>query len=282
MLRRGLAALVAGIIFSQVAAAGDVGNRHSNAVRSQGNLKPAAQMTHGSGRKHGESRAYSGRGAQRGMTAGRMNGQAPGNFRTTGYSENTDVVYVNQNQQAPIPIENAPVIPNMDPTTGPQLFSAVPAGHTGGPVPVYPGQNWQQYSAPIPVHQTSGAQFSPISHEGMQGPVSMGMEGPATFNEPTGQYPETGASLYPAPVPGIPWQIGGASIPNAALHPHEMLYAHRYRAMYPPYYYKVNGGWMVTPFGVWSHEDWKLQGTTVDVNYRSSISPFSLYRGKGH
>jgi len=37
-------------------------------------------------------------------------------------------------------------------------------------------------------------------------------------------------------------------------------------------------GWMVTPFGVWSKEDWKLQGTQVDVKYHSSISPFTLFK----
>jgi hypothetical protein len=93
-----------------------------------------------------------------------------------------------------------------------------------------------------------------------------------------GMYPQTGAALYPAPRPGIPHQVGGIAIENQAFHPHEMLYAHKYKAMYPPYYYKVNGGWMVTPFGVWSHEDWKLQGTTVDVKYKSHISPFTLFK----
>ena len=86
------------------------------------------------------------------------------------------------------------------------------------------------------------------------------------------------AALYPAPKPGIPQQVGGTAIVNQAFHPHEMLYPHRYKAMYGPYYYKVNGGWMVTPFGVWSKENWKLQGTTVDVKYKSHISPFSMFK----
>ena len=97
-----------------------------------------------------------------------------------------------------------------------------------------------------------------------------------------GMYPQTGSALYPCPVPGIPHQIGGAQIMNQAFHPHEMLYAHEYHAMYPPYYYKVNGGFMVTPFGVWSHEDWKLQGTQVDVKYKSHISPFSMFHPPNH
>lgn len=84
-------------------------------------------------------------------------------------------------------------------------------------------------------------------------------------------------SLYPAPRPGIPHQVGGTIIPTHALHPHEMLYPHRYKSMYGPYYYKVRGHWMVTPFGVWSNENWKLKGTTVDVKYKSHISPFALF-----
>ena len=90
-------------------------------------------------------------------------------------------------------------------------------------------------------------------------------------------YPQTGAALYPAPLPGIPHQVGGTSITNPALQPHEMLYPHQYKALYGPYYYQVHGGWMVTPFGVWSQENWKLKGTEVDVKYKSHISPFSFF-----
>lgn len=90
-------------------------------------------------------------------------------------------------------------------------------------------------------------------------------------------YPQTGAALYPAPLPGIPHQVGGTVIMNPALQPHEMLYPHQYKALYGPYYYEVQGGWMVTPFGVWSQENWKLKGTEVDVKYKSHISPFSFF-----
>lgn len=85
------------------------------------------------------------------------------------------------------------------------------------------------------------------------------------------------AALYPAPRGGIPPQVGGAAIVHHALHPHEMLYPHRYKAMYGPYYYKVHGKWIVTPWGTWSNERWKLQGTQVDVNYKSHISPFAKF-----
>lgn len=102
------------------------------------------------------------------------------------------------------------------------------------------------------------------------GPVYSSQAGPAG-------YPQTGAALYPAPLPGIPHQVGGTVIMNPALQPHEMLYGHQYRALYPPYYYQVNGEWLVTPFGVWSQEHWKLKGTEVNVRYRTSISPFSFF-----
>ena len=102
--------------------------------------------------------------------------------------------------------------------------------------------------------------------------------GSAPVSGIAGQYPQTGAPLYPAPRPGIPQQVGGTAIVHPAFQPHEMLYPHEYKAMYPPYYYKVNGGWFVSPFGVWSQENWKLQGTTVKVKYHSHISPFALFK----
>lgn len=283
MLRRGLAALVLGMICSGSVLAGDMMYGQPGRSSSVQGSVPARRSQQAPHRQQVDSAPYPGRGAQHAAARGNSESfsAGPGVYQTAGTADG-DVVYVGQSQPQPVPIRNPPVLPNTSTVSGPQNFSAVPVGQISNPVPVYPGQNWQEYSAPVPVHQTSSAQFSPISPEGMAGPVSMGMEGPVRFNESTGQYPQTGAALYPSPVPGIPWQIGGASIPNQAFHPHEMLYEHGYRAMYPPYYYKVNGGWMVTPFGVWSHEDWNLQGTTVDVQYKSHISPFSLYRGKGH
>jgi hypothetical protein len=90
-----------------------------------------------------------------------------------------------------------------------------------------------------------------------------------------GQYPATSAGLYSSPQPNIPYQVGMTAITNQALYPHEFLYPHEYRAIYPPYYYKVKGGWLSTPFGVWSNETWKPMGTEVNVKYKSRISPFS-------
>jgi hypothetical protein len=182
----------------------------------------------------------------------------------------------------PVPIQQAPVLPNTDVVAGPQYFSATPAGMSN-PVPIHPSQNWQQYQAPQSVNMSSQGQYWNASHYAATGPVYQGAAPMSVHNgmypqNGSGMYPQTGAALYPAPRPGIPQQVGGIAIENQAFHPHEMLHAHRYRAIYPPYYYKVNGGWMVTPFGVWSKEDWKLQGTQVDVKYHSSISPFTLFK----
>ena len=192
--------------------------------------------------------------------------------------------FVSQAESAlqPVPIQQAPVLPNTQTVAGPQYFSATPAGMSN-PVPVHPSQNWQQYQGPQPVHMSSQGRYWNASHYAATGPVYQGAAPMSSQNgmypqNGSGMYPQTGAALYPAPRPGIPQQVGGIAIENQAFHPHEMLHEHRYRAIYPPYYYKVNGGWMVTPFGVWSKEDWKLQGTQVDVKYHSSISPFTMFK----
>lgn len=92
---------------------------------------------------------------------------------------------------------------------------------------------------------------------------------------PAGQYPRLDAPLYPSPVQHGPNYASGAIITNQAFAPHEMMYAHQYHAIYPPYYHRVKGGWVWTPRGMRQHEEWKLEGTEVTVNYRSSVRPFS-------
>jgi hypothetical protein len=94
-------------------------------------------------------------------------------------------------------------------------------------------------------------------------------------------YVRLGAPLYPSPRPNIPIWVGSTMITNQALAPHEMLYPHTYRAIYPPFYHRVKGGWVLTPFGVRSHEKWELQGTMVQVKYRSSY-PGLLSGAKWH
>ena len=94
---------------------------------------------------------------------------------------------------------------------------------------------------------------------------------PDVENRAVPGYVYLNAPMYSSPRQDVPYQVGGAVITNQALAPHEMLYPHRYKAMYPPYYYQVRGHWKVTPFGVWQCEDWKLRGTVVKVNYKSRI-----------
>lgn len=111
--------------------------------------------------------------------------------------------------------------------------------------------------------------------------VSQSMPGPyrpmrmASQPGVTQQYPYLGASLYPCPKQGIPPQVGGTMIPTEAFAPHEMMYPHEYNAMYAPFYYRVKGKWLWTPFGMESHDKWELLGTRVNVKYRSSYSLFS-------
>jgi hypothetical protein len=89
------------------------------------------------------------------------------------------------------------------------------------------------------------------------------------------QYPSLNAPLYPCPVPNVPYQCGATLITNQAFDPHEMLYPHTYRSIYPPYYYEVHGGWKLFPWGVVQREQWRLRGTVVTVKYDSSIGLFS-------
>ena len=66
-----------------------------------------------------------------------------------------------------------------------------------------------------------------------------------------------------------PWN-GATIVTNQAFAPHEMLYPHEYRSMYGPFYYRVKGSWIWTPFGMESHDKWELTGTEVRVKYRSN------------
>jgi len=93
-------------------------------------------------------------------------------------------------------------------------------------------------------------------------------------------YPKLNAPLYPSPSQFNPAYTGGSIITNQALAPHEMLYPHKYHAMYGPFYYRVRGHWFMTPFGMRQHEQWELQGTEVIVKYRDHYAPFSGFHPK--
>ena len=117
-----------------------------------------------------------------------------------------------------------------------------------------------------------------VSYTDAQGPGGTGIvpptpidPAPAVTGVPTPEqgYVRLGAPMYPTPRPNIPIWVGSTVITNQALAPHEMLYPHTYRALYPPYYHRVKGHWLLTPLGVRSHERWQLQGTMVEVKYRS-------------
>lgn len=106
-------------------------------------------------------------------------------------------------------------------------------------------------------------------------PIGVGANEQVRVPAQTG-YVQLHAPLYPSPKPNIPYQVGATYITNPALAPHEMLYPHRYRALYPPYYYRVNGQWKAMFGTMRRYEQWKLEGTEVNVEYCSK-KPF-LYR----
>jgi hypothetical protein len=79
--------------------------------------------------------------------------------------------------------------------------------------------------------------------------------------------PQIQSSLYPSPVPYVPREVGYTVITNQAFAPHEMLYAHQYRALYPPYYYKKSIGSCCIPF----IPQPQLKGTMVKVKYKTCL-----------
>jgi len=301
MLRKGLVALMMGVICAGSAVAADSAARKPNpaptglvgwlkgkksgspsASQVSNPAHPTAARSNSKSKPGGIERAVV-KDAERQSVSVRQTSGSPQDSQA-----DTEGFVSPQNALQPVPVENAPVLPNISSVSGPQYFSA--PGGSSNVIPVHPGGNWQKYQAPMQIQNVSqGVYTYPASSTSPAGPAytGSGMMTPQPRGgyypmSSAGTYPQPGAALYPAPVPGIPTQIGGAAIMNQAFHPHEMLYPHEYHAMYPPYYYKVNGGFMLTPFGVWSHENWKLQGTQVDVKYKSHVSPFTLWRPPSH
>jgi len=99
------------------------------------------------------------------------------------------------------------------------------------------------------------------------GPTHPGMM--HAWNYPGSSAPPYGgwldAGLYPSPKPDIPYEVGTTIITNPAFDPHEMLYPHVYRGVYPPFYFKkgkfTNSGHMI--------------GTEVRVKYHGHYRLFS-------
>jgi hypothetical protein len=79
--------------------------------------------------------------------------------------------------------------------------------------------------------------------------------------------PQYNSSLYPCPVPYVPREVGWTVITNQAFAPHEMTYAHEYRALYGPYYYRKGLGSCCIPF----IPKPRLQGTMVKVKYKTNL-----------
>jgi hypothetical protein len=79
-------------------------------------------------------------------------------------------------------------------------------------------------------------------------------------------YPQLNSSMYPSPRPHVPVEVGQTFITNQAFYPHEMLYAHQYRALYPPFFYENKHGLTCVPFFPKPH----LIGTVVTVKYRTT------------
>ena len=96
-------------------------------------------------------------------------------------------------------------------------------------------------------------------------------------------YPELDASLYPCPRPDIPAEVGGTVITNPAMYPHEMLYPHTYKTIYPPFYYKYKRQFGLYPCNLlyfrnpFVRKVPVIRGTEVTVEYRGYISPSALY-----
>ena len=181
-------------------------------------------------------------------------------------------------QQAELqPAESAPQPLPMqytEPMSVPKEFSAVPQMV---PQSAFHGGSWQNNQGPAPTYVDASPPFNFVSSSAVGANTAMVYPGGGMPYGGMNGGGNGGSGLYPSPLPNIPQNVGGTAIVHEALHPHEMLYPHRYKAMYGPYYYKVHGGWVVTPFGVWSKENWQLKGTTVDVKYKSHISPFALF-----
>ena len=157
--------------------------------------------------------------------------------------------------------------PGLMPTqTVPRLAATPVSVRSSTRVAQCPAEGGETYNSDGMIYEGDGS-----GGGGTPAPAPAGAGDPGS----AARYPRTNAPLYPSPVQYTPSWQGGTIITNQALAPHEMLYPHQYKAMYGPFYYKVKGGWILTPFGMKQHEDWKLEGTVVKVKYRSHYGIFS-------
>jgi hypothetical protein len=90
--------------------------------------------------------------------------------------------------------------------------------------------------------------------------------GDAVYLDGPACYPQLNSSLYPCPKQNVPVEVGQTFITNQAFYPHEMLYAHQYRALYPPFFYENKCGLTSVPF----FPKPCLRGTLVTVKYKTT------------
>ena len=163
------------------------------------------------------------------------------------------------------------------PAPAPLNYNEIDARQVTSSVPVVPRQAVMHYAG------------DPMTAAPQSIDPSIYMTTPQAIPQQPG-YVRLGAPMYPSPRPNIPIWSGATMITSPAFAPHEMLYPHTYRAIYPPYYHRVKGGWIWTPLGIRSHERWELQGTQVEVKYQSrppiwvnwSWHPPVSYKGHGN
>ncbi len=100
------------------------------------------------------------------------------------------------------------------------------------------------------------------------------------WNQPqtNGEQGRPHGPLYSCPQPYVPIETGGTIITNPAFDPHEMLYCHTYRAIYPPFFYKYK--WSSRMRGndaPAEKERLKVYGTRVRVHYSGDYPLFTWF-----
>ena len=163
MLRKGLVALMMGVICAGSAVAADSApqkpnpaptglagwrkNKTSGHHRASAVSKPAQPHKVGTNSKPksgGVERAVV-KDAERQSVLVRQTAGSPQDFQEPSGQESS---VPPQSALRPVPVENAPVLPNISSVSGPQYFSAMPPG-SSNVIPVHPGSNWQTYQAPM-------------------------------------------------------------------------------------------------------------------------------------
>ncbi|MCA9012102.1 MAG: hypothetical protein KDB01_20260, partial [Planctomycetaceae bacterium] len=164
MLRKGLVALMMGVICAGSAVAADTAAGKPNPGsaglvsrwKNRTQQEPAARGVSDSGRPSAAASASKAKGGKIQRAAVVDAGRKPVGLRqTSGGGQDfqgapRSVASAPQSDLRPVPVENAPVLPNISSVAGPQYFSTMPAGSSSA-IPVHPGANWQTYQAPTQI-----------------------------------------------------------------------------------------------------------------------------------